>query len=207
MRCVDKEGELIMKRRTHALLMAILLVLTLGLAAPAQAGRAHPVPIKAAVAGEHWVAAPDCDGAFQKWSSAGTGQMSHLGKVAFELEQCTYPGADPEHPERYAYGEGTITFTAANGDTLVVAQEGTGEIVFDGPNMVGFLGEGTWTVVEGEGTGRFANANGEGSMDFLGDIPESAAPNGIGTVFGLPDGITVLNFKGAITYNASDRSK
>ena len=44
-------------------------------------------------------------------------------------------------------------------------------------------------------------------MDFLGDIPESAAPNGIGTVFGLPDGITVLNFKGAITYNASDRSK
>jgi hypothetical protein len=207
MRCVDKEGELIMKRRTHALLMAILLVLTLGLAAPAQAGRAHPVPVKATVSGEHWVAPPDCDGdgAFQKWSSAGTGQMSHLGMVDYVLEQCTYMG-DPFPPD-YAYGEGTITFTAANGDTLVIAQQGTGELVFDGEVMTGFMGEGTWTVVEGEGTGRFANANGEGSMDFLGDIPESAAPNGIGTVFGLPDGITVLNFKGAITYNASDRSK
>ena len=183
--------------------MAILLVLTLGLAAPAQAGRAHPVPIKATVSGEHWVAPPDCDGAFQKWSSAGTGQMSHLGKVNYVLEQCTYFG-EPFPPD-YVYGEGTITFTAANGDTLVIAQEGTGEIVFDGPNTVGFLGEGTWTVVEGEGTGRFANANGEGSMDFLGDIPETSG--GIGTVFGLPDGIAVLNFKGAITYNASDRSK
>ncbi len=42
-------------------------------------------------------------------------------------------------------------------------------------------------------------------MDFRGDIPEIGG--GIGTVFGLPDGIAVFNFEGAITYNASDRSK
>ena len=73
------------------------------------------------------------------------------------------------------------------------------------PCVAGFVGEGMWTVVKGEGTGRFANADGEGSMDFRGDIPEIGG--GIGTVLGLPDGIAVFNLEGAITYNASDRSR
>ena len=188
-RCVDREGELIMRRTARALFMAGVLVLTLGVAAPAQAGKAHPVPIKGTVSGEHWIdlAAPDCDeGALWRFGSSGTGNMSHLGKVDYVLTQCSFPDG---------FRDGTITFAAANRDTLVIAQEGTFEVV---GNLEGFTGEGTWTVVDG--TGRFAQATGSGSLDFIGDIP------GGGTVLGLPDGINEWSFAGEVSYDASNRA-
>ena len=91
--------------------------------------------------------------------------------------------------------DGTITFTAANGDTLVIAQAVTSDIV---GAFEGFTSKGTWTVVDG--SGRFANATGSGSMDGVGDIPGGEA------LFGLPDGTVMFNFMGRIAYDASDRS-
>ncbi len=172
---------------------AVVTMLSLGIATPALAGNNRPdheVPIKGTVVGEHWIdpAAPDCEPGTADWQfySSGTGQMSHLGRVDYFLTQCTSA----------ALSTGTITFTAANGDTLVIAQATTSEIVGD---LAGFMVEGTWTAVGG--TGRFAHASGSGSMDGIGDIP------GGDTVFDLPDGAAVFNFAGTIDYDASHRSK
>jgi hypothetical protein len=64
------------------------------------------------------------------------------------------------------FRNGTINFTAANGDTLVIAQEGSSEVIgdFDGYTLTA-----TRTVLGG--TGRFAGATGSGTLDGVGDIP------------------------------------
>ena len=113
--------------------------------------------------------------------------MSHLGRVDYFLTQCTV--FDFEDLTA-TFGNGTITFTAANGDTLVIAQIGSSETLLDDSGaFIGFTVEGTWEAVGG--TGRFANATGSGLIDGMGDIP----------------GDMTLDFAGKIAYNASDRSK
>jgi hypothetical protein len=116
--------------------------------------------------------------------------MSHLGRIDYFLEQSSSFG-----PDGVLISTGTVTFTAANGDTLVIAQEATSEIVGE---LEGFTLAGTWTVVDG--SGRFANAAGSGSIDGVGDVPGGDA------LFGLPDGAAQFDFRGEIAYDASDRS-
>ncbi len=67
-------------------------------------------PIEGTVMGEHGppdFTAPGCpEWAEWRYSSAGAGQMSHLGRVEYSLTQCTVSGA-------VSTSEGTITFVAA----------------------------------------------------------------------------------------------
>jgi hypothetical protein len=178
--------------RVAVLVTALLLVI----ATPALATQPdHEVPIKGTVVGAHWIdeAAPGCDAdALWRFESSGTGQMSHLGRVDYFLTQCSFFDLE----QGFTFGNGTITFTAANDDTLVIAQTGNSELIGD---FAGFTVNGTWEAVGG--TGRFANATGSGSMDGIGDIPGGDA------LFNLPDGAAMFNFVGEIAYDASDRSE
>lgn len=185
-------------------LVGVATLALMATAAPVMATRGQPdrmVPIKGTVTGEHWIVpmAEDCvdsDGAVDWWrfSSAGSGQMSHLGTVDYFLTQCTYivPPAGP-------VSGGTITFTAANDDTLVVAQSMQSEIIGEFPEPDAFTVTGGWDVVSG--TGRFTSATGSGMLDGIGDIP-----NGVPYFDELPDGLAQFNFHGEIAYDASDRS-
>jgi hypothetical protein len=120
--------------------------------------------------------------------------MSHLGSIDYFLAQCTYvPPAGPP------ISSGTVTFTAANGDTLVVAQNMQSELI-GGMPPAAFTVEGGWDVVAG-GSGRFVNATGFGTLDGIGDIP-----NGVPYFDDLPEGLAQFNFQGEIAYAASDRS-
>lgn len=181
-----------------AIAAAALLMLSAAPALAADPGR--PLPVHGTAVGVHDIdlTAHDCQpGALWRFNSAGAGQLSHLGSIEYDLTQCTFMQPDGS----FTFGDGTLTFTAANGDTLVVAQVGTSDGVVDPGTMelVGFTGEGTWTVIGG--TGRFAHASGQGWLDTVGDIP------GGDVLFGLPDGLARFDFGGTIAYRASDRAR
>lgn len=166
-------------------------LLVMAFATPA-AGAAGEVPIEGTVTGAHGpldFSAPGCPpGSEWRFPSEGSGQLSPLGEVEYSLTQCSRSGTEPGS----VLSVGTITFTFANGDTLVIAQEMRSQLIgeFD-PDPDGFTLEGTWTVVEG--TGRFADAMGSGFMDGVGDIPGGEA------LFGIPDGLAEFNFMGTLT--------
>lgn len=180
-----------------ARILGVVMLLVLVTASPALAARKQPdlqVPIRGTVTGETGVdpAAPDCEGgALWRFFSSGAGTISHLGRVDYHLTQCSYPS-----PEGTVFRGGTVAFTAANGDTLIIAQEGSSEIIgaFDGYTL-----DATWTVVGG--SGRFAGATGSGTLDGVGDIPSDD------TLFGLPEGGVRIGFAGGIAYDASARAR
>lgn len=99
------------------------------------------------------------------------------------------------------FRDGGITFAAANGDELLIAQTDSSDVIeSDVPGeFAGFTEEATWEAVGG--TGRFTNATGSGSMDGIEDLPGGDA------LFDLPDGAAMFSFVGEIAYDASDRSK
>mgnify|MGYP001821662379 CR=1 FL=1 len=147
------------------------------------------VPMKGVVLGEHGPLdfdAPGCpDWAAWRFPSEGNGRMAHLGRVDYTLTQCTVPGPDGFH------SEGTITFTAANGDELwfehTMLSQGIGE------PLQGFSFEGEWVAVGG--TGRFASATGSGTLDGYGDIEDGVA------IGDIRDGLMETNFRGTIGYD------
>ncbi len=161
-------------------------VMVMAFGAPAWA--ADEKPITGTVMGVHWIddTVPGCSWEFY---SMGTGTMAHLGKVHYYLEQCTIAG-----PAGIT-SNGTITFTAANDDVLVLAHTMSSQVV---GAFEGFTVEGTWSVAGG--TGRFEHADGNGSLSGFGDIP------GGDMLFGL-DGEAVFDFVGDVAYDASDRSE
>jgi len=173
-------------------LVITIAVLSLALAAPAAAGVDRPIKGTVIGGGGPDVEAPGCPGTpIWRFNSPGTGNVSHLGKVDSFLTHCTYPDL--------TFGEGTITFTAANGDELVIAQEGSCLPILDeSANFLGYTCEATWTAVGG--SGRFAHATGSGTLDIVGDVP------GGDTLFGL-DGEMRVDIAGTIAYDASDRSQ
>lgn len=179
--------------RVFGVVTAFALALTL--ATPAVAG--SQVPVKGTVTGLHdrVLDDPECPGYAWSFSSDGVGQMSHLGRVDYELIQCTIPVGDDLE------SVGTMTFTAANGDVLSVTHTMTSRLVF-GPTPgppIGFEMDGEWEA-DG-GTGRFLNATGDGLFEGLGDIPDGL------TDLGLSDGLLQLDFNGDIAYDASNRSR
>lgn len=193
-------------------LSVIIGIAALALAATggmATANRGQPerlVPIAGTVTGEHVVdfTAPGCDipeGAVESWrfSSWGTGNLSRLGRVEYLLTQCTYI-LPPDGP----VSAGTVTFTAANGDTLVIAQDMQSVLIEGMPGMppLAFVVEGEWDVVSDAGTGRFAGATGSGMLDGYGDIED-----GDPYFDDLPDGLALFHFEGMIAYDASNRSR
>lgn len=176
-------------------IFVVMTVLVLAFATPAVAG--PQVPIKGTVMGEHGppdFTAPGCpEWAQWRYSSHGVGQMSHLGRVEYSLSQCTAPGPDG------VASEGMVTLTAANGDKLFIKHTMLSQMVGESDPPDGFTFVGRWEA-DG-GTGRFAHATGQGTLDGVGDIPNGEA------IFDLPDGIAQFNFNGKIAYDASDRSK
>lgn len=176
-------------------IFVVMTVLLVAFAAPAVAGK--DVPIRGTVMGEHGrvLEDPACPGYAWSFSSEGVGQMSHLGRVDYELTQCTKPVGE------VLESVGTVTLFAANGDELFITHTMTSLLVF-GPDPgppLGFMMEGEWEAVGG--TGRFLNATGDGSFEGVGDILDGV-PN-----LGVPDGLLQLEFKGEIAYDASDRSR
>ena len=122
--------------------------------------------------------------------------MSHLGKVHYSLTQCTAPTV-PDGPVNRSAG--TITLVAANGDELHLEHTMLSVLVFGEPGPpLGFTFDGRWEAVGG--TGRFAQAEGSGTLGGVGDIPDGKE------TLGFPDGLMKTNFKGRIDYDASDRS-
>ncbi len=167
----------------------VLVAMSLLLVVFATPAAARDVPIEGTVQGEHVRVEgdPACAGHAWSFSSDGVGQMSDLGSVEYSLFQCTTPG-----PEGIA-SVGTIEFTAVNGDELYFEHTMLSELAFAGPGPpVGFVMEGEWEAVGG--TGRFANVEGEGTLEGVGDIPD-----GVGNL-GLVDGLMQLDFEGEITY-------
>ena len=71
----------------------------------------------------------DCPaGAVARYHSAGTGHLLHLGRVQFAVTHCVFM----DSLVKGHIGPGTVTITAANGDTLVLA-ETSGTLTFDKP--------------------------------------------------------------------------
>ncbi len=187
--------------RIAALLTVLLVMMAFAIPASGRRGESHEVPLKGTVVGEHDrdLDSEDCVGFLWEFFGNGTGRLSHLGKVDFDLTHCTAPGdetAEPPEPP-FKWEMGTITFTAPNGDTLIVKETGGSLLVFgDTPGPpIGFTYDGTW-MADG-GTGRFANATGSGTFDGFGTIPPEES-----------DALAVIEieFDGMIAYNASDRS-
>ncbi len=108
----------------------------------------------------------------------GSGNATHLGRTEFEIFQWwtkfyPYPGLiDPD-----SYGQGEITFTAANGDKLTATYYGTADHQDDPPTEI--LTHGIFTG----GTGRFAEVSGTFLWDglFVKTVPGMPPP---GTEFG-----------------------
>ncbi len=183
-----------MRRMSRALLMAVVLVLTLGVTVPAQAGQAdHMVPMKGAGVGQD---VPPVPGVFPgcslgegeapllwRFTSEGTGTVSHLGRVTYEFTHCTHVDL--------TLTEGVMTLTAANGDTL--ALDYTGVVTSYEPGDPEALWEMSWTP--SSGTGRFVGASGSGVGSAVSYT--SASPLA---------GTTELTLDGMIAYNASNRA-
>jgi hypothetical protein len=124
-----------------------------------------------------------------RYFQSGTGVLSHLGAVTVEVTHCTWlDSASTGHA-----GPGTITVTAANGDTLVLAHQVTFEFGMPSPGRILNLIDLEWEVVGG--TGRFDGAIGTGAGSGISDID---AATGAST--------TTVSLWGTIAYDASNRS-
>ena len=168
-----------MRRTARALFTAGVLILTLGVAAPAQAARAHPIPMKGTLVGTETIypagtwdyygyfvdpgpkADFDVDGdgqtdytcsepAHELVVSTLTGNVSHLGKVTREQTYCAFW----EGEGQYRIFDFTQVLTAANGDTMEL-----GKGPFESAELDGWTYFAAETPILG-GTGRFVGASG-----------------------------------------------
>ncbi|MCU0263895.1 MAG: hypothetical protein MUF09_09535 [Candidatus Nanopelagicales bacterium] len=177
------------------IIMVVLLLFVVGSPA-ASAGYGpmnKPVPIKGTGNGSDTISPfdPGCvyDFAPEGWftyrfTTKGTGNVAHLGKVDFVLDNCSALNLDYTEG---VIGYGTITFTAANGDVLVIAHKGTTKAT----SPTDFTAQYTWEVVGDEGTGRFDGATGKGTSIGLTSVP---------------DQMSKITLRGMIAYDASNRS-
>ena len=127
-----------------------------------------------------FVTVSTCDFGAPIYEINGTGEASHLGTFR------SYGVSCQSHPTN------VITWTAANGDTIVI--EYTGEVGPIGPDGSASI---AFEAVATTGTGRFAEVSfGEGQLLA-------------GTVWFAPDGLSghlEVSLESTITYDASARS-
>jgi hypothetical protein len=153
---------------------ALALVIVAGLAGPALAGEA--VPFKGDLEGVH-VSRTPLGGPvfFDVFEAAGT--ATHLGRFELVIEAVVYFGTRPPT------AEGTVTFTAANGDTLVADITGSSALVEPGLVLIT-----EHAVIDPDrSTGRFAGATGTFTIERLAD-----AATGV-------TGVTEGSFEGTIS--------
>lgn len=116
----------------------------------------------------------------------GTAVVSHLGRVDFVVDHCTWiDNIDPLLAKEGYFEAGTMTATARNGDMLVMDEWGT--FVMEFPYSYIDL---HWTVNSELSTGRFAGATGSGTAAPIGDLANST---------------TSGSMTGMIAYDASNR--
>lgn len=163
-------------KRSNLLLtcLALTIVLVSGLAGAAQA--AEPLPFKGTLEGRHVSRTPlDPPRFFDVFQA--TGQATHLGQFELVIETIVDFGTRPPT------GEGTVTFTAANGDTLVADITGFSALVEPGVVLIT-----EHAIIDPErSTGRFAGATGTFTIERLAD-----AATGV-------TGVTVGSFEGTIS--------
>lgn len=177
-----------MLRFLRVLLCALLLVLSSASVATATHGQPeHLVPIGGALVGfdeEPDILAKGCTpvGAPLLWrfTSEGSGTVSHLGRVTYHFTHCTHVDL--------TITEGVLTLTAASGDTMVLNY--TAHVTQYTPGDPVAVWEQEWTVADG--TGRFEGATGSGVGDGMTYVP--------------PLGYTELRIAGTMAYDASDSS-
>ncbi|HEY0873867.1 MAG TPA: hypothetical protein VGD94_10375 [Vicinamibacterales bacterium] len=130
-------------------ILHLTLTLTMLLAFPVAA--AALVPFSAVIDSEPIVVGA-CGPSCLELEIGGEGRATHLGRTVIE--------GPSQVDVLQGTQTGTSTLTAANGDTIVIAFEGTAE--FSGPaatDPVTF--QGTWVVIGG--TGRFEGGTGSGT--------------------------------------------
>lgn len=163
-----------MKRSTLVAGFALAVVVAAGFACPASAG--EHIPFKGRLEGRHVSRTPlDPPVFFDVFEL--TGNATHLGKFALVIEAIVDFGTLPPT------GEGTFTFTAANGDKLVADNTGSSALVAPGVVLIT-----EHAIIDPDrSTGRFAGATGEFTIERLAD-----AATGV-------NGLTIGSFSGTIT--------
>jgi hypothetical protein len=125
----------------------------------------------------------------------GKGKATHLGLTEFVIDQWwtrAHPSPPPaEPPGFWSFGQGEITFTAANGDQLFATYWGWADHLDDPPTEI--LTHGTFIG----GTGRFEDAAGYFTWDglFVGTFKPDVNTTQ-GTVFGAGE----VKVTGTINY-------
>lgn len=168
-------------KRFGILAITVLLVTATTFVGPAAADpgaeKARPLNVSLDFIGTD--ATLECPDGFVSGGQAGTGNLSHLGKVDISGVQCS-------NFATLEITDGFATYVAANGDSIDITYSGAAVLTPEG-----FDGWGTAEIVGG--TGRFASASGGFEFTF--------------TTFLFPDapGQTLLEGEGWIAYDASDR--
>ena len=163
-----------MKRHSSAVRLALAILSVLGLAGLAAAGQ--PLPFKGSLEGRHVSRTPiDPPVVFDVFEL--TGQATQLGQFELVIEAVVDFGNRP------VTGEATLTFTAANGDTLVA--DITGSSALAAPGIVLITEHAT--IDPDRSTGRFAGATGTFTLERFAD-----AATGV-------TGLTVGSFEGSIS--------
>jgi hypothetical protein len=160
--------------RRFAAGLALATVVLAGLSAPAVAG--HPVPFRGNLDGTHVSRTPLAPGlVFDVFELTGTG--TQLGQFDVVIEAVVDFRTLP------VTGEGTFTFTAANGDVLVADNVGFSSLVEPGLVLIT-----EHAVIDPDSsTGRFAGATGSFTVKRLAD-----AATGV-------NGATIGSFEGWIS--------
>jgi hypothetical protein len=163
-----------MNRRRFAAGLTLALLALLGVAGPAAAG--VPLPFKGSMEGVHVSRTPlDPPRFFDVFKTQG--EATHLGRFELVIEAVVDFGTRPPT------AEGTVTFTAANGDTLVADITGSSALAGGGLVLIT-----EHAVVDPDrSTGRFAGATGTFTIERLAD-----AATGV-------TGVTTGTFEGTIS--------
>ena len=162
-----------MKRYSSAAGIALAVLVVAGLAGPALG--AEGVPFRGSMEGRHVSRTPlDPPLAFDVFELTGT--ATQLGKFYLTIEALVDFGTRP------VTAEGTLNFTAANGDTLVANFTGFSALVKPGLVLIT-----EHAIIDPDlSTGRFAGATGEVTVERLAD-----AATGV-------TGVTIGSFEGTI---------
>lgn len=166
-----------MKNDRFVTRLTLTIVVVAGLVGSAFAG--EPIPFKGSLEGE-LVSRTPLEPPLVYDVFELTGQATQLGQFNLVIESVVDFGMRPPT------GEGTFTFTAANGDTLVAAQSGFSALVAPGLVLIT-----EYAIIDPEkSTGRFAGATGTFTVERLADaatgVTGVTAGSFTGTIFLAP---------------------